>query len=323
MPHVIRIERAGGPEVMEWVEVPTPVPGRGEALIRQTAVGLNFVDTYQRSGLYKIVMPAVLGSEAAGVVEAVGPGVVGIRAGDRVVYQGINGAYAEVRVVPAERLICIPDGIDDRTAAAAFLKGVTAHYLLTRTFKVGKQHTILFHAAAGGVGQIACQWAKALGATVIGTVGSEAKVALARANGCAYVINYAKEDFVERVKQITGGAGVDVVYDSVGNDTFPASLDCLKPLGLWVSFGNSSGPVPAFPPLLLQQKGSLFATRPTTAHYFATRGELEAAAAALFAVITDGSVKIAIGQTFALKDAAEAHRALHDRRTTGATVLIP
>jgi len=323
MPHVIRIERTGGPEAMEWVEVPMPASGPGEALVRQTAIGVNFIDMYQRSGLYKIALPAVMGSEGAGVVEAVGAGVTTVKAGDRVVYQGVHGGYAEVRVVPADRLLHIPDGIDDKTAAAACLKGLTAYYLLRRTFKVGKGHTILFHAAAGGVGQIACQWAKALGATVIGTVGSDAKAELAKANGCAHVINYARENFVERVKEITGGAGVDVVYDSVGKDTFPDSLDCIRPLGLWVSFGNSSGPVPPFPPLLLAQKGSLFATRPTTAHYLAKRSDLEAAAADLFAVIADGSVKIAIGQTFPLKDAAEAHRALEGRKTTGATVLLP
>ena len=323
MPHVIRIERTGGPEVMEWVEVPMPAPGPGEALMRQTAVGVNFIDTYERSGLYQLPLPAVMGSEGAGVVDAVGSGVTSVKVGDHVVYQNVKGAYAETRTVPADRLVHIPKGIDDKTAAAAFLKGLTAYYLLRRTFKVEKGHTILFHAAAGGVGQIACQWARSLGATVIGTVGSDDKVALAKANGCHHVINYVSGNFVEEVKAITGGAGVDVVYDAVGKDTFPASLDCLKPLGMWVSFGQSSGVPPPFPILLLLQKGSIYATRPTIAHYLAKRADLEAAAAELFAVIADGRVKVQIGQTFPLKDAAAAHRALESRKTVGATVLIP
>ena len=323
MSHVVRLERIGGPEVLEWVEAPVATPAAGEVLLRQTAIGVNFIDTYQRSGLYKVALPAVVGSEAAGVVEALGPGVTGLKVGDRVVYQGAIGGYAERRVVPADRLVLIPAGIDDRTAAAAFLKGLTAYYLLRRTFRIEKGHTILFHAAAGGVGQIACQWAKALGATVIGTVGSEEKAALARANGCAHVINYRTEDFVARVKEITGGAGVDVAYDAVGKDTFPGSLDCLKRLGMWVSFGQSSGPPPPFPILLLLEKGSIYATRPTTGHYIASRSDLETAAAGLFAVLADGTVKVKIGQEFALKDAADAHRALEGRKTVGATVLIP
>lgn len=323
MPHAIRIERTGGPDVFEWVEVPTPVPGPGEALIRHTAIGVNFIDTYQRSGLYKLALPAVLGSEGAGIVEAVGPGVSEVKVGDRVVYEGAVGSYAEVRVVPAARLNRIPDGIDDKTAAAACLKGLTAFYLLKRTFRVEKGHTILFHAAAGGVGQIACQWAKALGATVIGTVGSDAKASLARDSGCAHVINYRTEDFVARVKEITGGAGVEVVYDAVGKDTFPGSLDCLKKLGMWVSFGQSSGVPPPFPVLLLLEKGSIFVTRPTIAHYLAARSDLEAAAASLFAAIADGSIKVKIGQEFPLREAAAAHRALEGRGTVGPTVLIP
>jgi len=323
MPNVIRIERNGGPEVMEWVEVPEQAPGPGEVLLRQTAIGLNYADVYARIGLYKAPLPAVIGSEGAGVIEALGPGVATLKVGDHVVYQGVNGAYADVRLAPADRLVRLPDGIDDRTAAAIFLKGVTAYYLLFRTFKVGKGTTVLFHAAAGGVGLIACQWAASLGATVIGTVGSDAKAELAKANGCAFVINYARENFVEHVKEITGGTGVDVCYDSIGKDTFPASLDCIRPMGMWVTFGNSSGPVPAFPPLLLMQKGSLYATRPTTGHYLARRADLEQAAEALFSVVKDGTVKVTVGQTFALKDAAEAHRALEARQTSGATVLLP
>ena len=323
MPHAIRIERTGGPEVLEWIEVPTPTPGPGEALVRQTAIGVNFIDTYQRSGLYKLPLPAVLGNEGAGVVEAIGPGVTEVKVGDRVVYEGALGSYAEVRTVPSARLNRIPDGVDDKTAAAACLKGLTAYYLLRRTFKVEPGHTILFHAAAGGVGQIACQWARAVGATVIGTVGSSDKIELARQNGCAHVINYRTEDFVARVKEITGGDGVDVVYDAVGKDTFPGSLDCLKKLGMWVSFGQSSGVPPPFPVLLLLEKGSIFATRPTIAHYLAKRADLEAAHTALFAAIADGSIKIAIGQEFALRDAAAAHRALEGRKTVGPTILVP
>jgi NADPH2:quinone reductase len=323
MPHVIRIDRTGGPEVMEWVEVPRPAPGRGQVLLRQTAIGLNFIDTYLRAGVYKMDLPIVLGQEAAGVVEEVGPDVTSVSVGERVVYQGINGAYADVRLVPAERVVRIPHGIDDRTAAAIFLKGVTAFYLLRRTFKVEPGQTILFHAAAGGVGQIATQWAKSLGAVVIGTVGSDEKAEIARANGCAHVINYAREDFVTRTREITGGAGVEVVYDSVGKDTFPGSLDCLKPLGMWVSFGQSSGLPPPFTAAMLQQRGSLFATRPTTGHYFAHRHELEAAATELFDHVAKGVIKVAPPRVFSLRQAAEAHRALEARETTGSTVLIP
>jgi NADPH2:quinone reductase len=323
MTHVVRIDRTGGPEVLEWVEVPPPVAGAGEALVRQTAVGVNFIDTYHRSGLYKLALPAVIGQEGAGVVEAIGPGVTEVKVGDRVVYEGAIGAYAEVRAVPAARLNRIPDGIDERVAAAVCLKGLTAFYLLKRTFKVGRDTTMLFHAAAGGVGQIACQWARALGATVIGTVGSDDKVEIARRNGCAHVINYRSEDFVARVKEITGGAGVDVVYDAVGKDTFPGSLDCLRKLGMWVSFGQSSGVPPPFQVLLLLEKGSIFATRPTIAHYLAARSDLETAATSLFAAILDGSIKVNIGREFPLRDAAEAHRALHARKTVGPTVLIP
>ncbi|MEX0853708.1 MAG: quinone oxidoreductase [Bauldia sp.] len=323
MPHAIRIDAFGGPEVLKWVDIPMPTPGPGEVLVRQTAIGVNFVDVYHRSGLYPLSLPVIPGSEAAGVVEAVGPDVTGFAAGDRVAYQGLIGGYAEHRLVPAARLLALPDRIDDRTAAAALLKGVTAYYLLFRTFKVGKGHTILFHAAAGGVGTIACQWAASLGATVIGTVGSAGKLDIARRNGCAHVINYRTEDFVARVREITGGAGVEAVYDSVGKDTFPGSLDCLKPLGMWVSFGQSSGLPPPFQMSLLQHKGSLFATRPTTAHYLAKRGELETAATAVFEALAAGTLKLTVGREFPLKAAAEAHRALESRATTGATILVP
>ena len=324
MPHVIRVERNGGPEVMEWVELPATPPGPGEVLIRQHAIGVNFVDVYFRKGVYPPPggFPFVPGSEGAGVVEAVGEGVTNFKPGDRVAYQGFSGAYAEVRSFPADRCLKIPEGIEERTLAAGLLKGLTAQCLLHRTFKVGKGTVLLFHAAAGGVGTIACQWAAALGATVIGTVGSDEKMETARRAGCHHVINYRSGDFVAAVKAITDGAGVDVVYDSVGKDTFPGSLDCLKPLGLWVSFGQSSGLPPAFQMSLLQSKGSLFATRPTIAHYLAKRAELEAAADSLFGALKAGTVKIEIGQEFALKDAGEAHRALEERRTTGATVLV-
>ncbi len=325
MPHAFRIEQHGGPEVMQWVEVPMPAPGAGQVRVRHTAIGVNFVDVYNRAGIYKgATLPFTPGAEAAGVVDALGAGVTAFKLGDRVVYQnGSSGSYAEYCLIPADRLIGLPDDIDDRTAAAGFLKGVTCEYLLLRTFKVGPQHTVLFHAAAGGVGSIAGQWLKALGATAIGTVGSAEKAERARAHGYDHVINYREEDFVARVAEITGGGKCDVVYDSVGKDTFPGSLDCLKPMGMWVSFGQSSGLVPPFPIGLLQQKGSLFATRPTTAHYFAKRADLESGAANLFKVLADGTVKVEIGATFPLKDAAEAHRALEARRTTAATVLVP
>ncbi len=325
MPHAIRIDELGGPEVMQWVEVPMPEPAAGQVRVRHTAIGVNFVDVYNRAGVYKgAKLPFTPGAEAAGVVDKLGAGVAALKLGDRVVYQnGSSGSYAEYCLIPADRAIKLPDGVDDRTAAAGFLKGVTCEYLLLRTFKVGPQHTVLFHAAAGGVGSIAGQWLKALGATTIGTVGSEEKAARARAHGYDHVIDYTKENFVDRVMEITGGKKCDVVYDSVGKDTFPGSLDCLKPLGMWVSFGQSSGMVPPFQINLLQQKGGLFATRPTTAHYFARREDLETGAANLFKVLLDGTVKVEIGATFPLRDAAEAHRALEARRTVAATVLIP
>ncbi len=325
MPHAIRVEENGGPEVMKWVEVPMPEPKEGQVRVRHTAIGVNFVDVYNRAGVYKPPhMPYTPGAEAAGVVDGLGAGVSGLKEGDRVVYQaGSSGSYAEYCLIPAERVIKIPDGIDDKTAAAGFLKGVTVEYLLLRTFKVGKGHTVLFHAAAGGVGSIAGQWLKALGATSIGTVGSEEKAKLARAHGYDHVINYSTENFVERVNEITKGEKCDVVYDFVGKDTFPGSLDCLKPLGMWVSFGQSSGLVPPFQIGLLQQKGSLFATRPTTAHYFAKRPAFEEAAANLFKVMQSGAVKVDIGREFPLKDAADAHRALEARQTVATTLLIP
>ncbi len=325
MPHAIRIEQQGGPEVMQWVEVPMPEPGACQVRVRHTAIGVNFVDAYNRAGVYKgAKLPFTPGAEASGVIDKLGEGVSGLKEGDRVVYQNASsGSYAEYCVIPAARVIKLPDGIDDRTAAAGFLKGVTVEYLVLRTFKVGPEHTVLFHAASGGVGTLAGQWLKALGATTIGTVGSPAKAERARAHGYDHVIDYTKENFLDRVMEITGGKKCDVVYDSVGKDTFPASLDCLKPMGMWVSFGQSSGMVPPFPVSLLQQKGSLFATRPTTQHYFARREDLETAAANLFKVLLNGSVKVEIGQTFPLKDAAEAHRALEGRRTVAATVLIP
>lgn len=325
MPHAIRVAEHGGPEVMQWVEVPMPEPGPGQVRVRHTAVGVNFIDVYNRLGVYKPPsMPYTPGAEGAGVVDALGEGASGLAVGDRVVYQsGSSGSYAEYCLIAADKLIKLPDGIDDKSAAANFLKGITVEYLLLRTFKLAKGHTALFHAAAGGVGSIAGQWMKAIGATSIGTVGSEEKAKLARAHGYDHVINYKTENFVERVMEITGGEKCDVVYDSVGKDTFPASLDCLKPMGMWVSFGQSSGLVPPFPVSLLQQKGSLFATRPTTAHYFAKRPDLEDGAANLFRVMLSGAVKADIGQEFALKDAGDAHRALEARRTIGTTLLIP
>lgn len=325
MAKAIRCSRPGGPEVMRFEEVEVSGPGAGEALVRHTAVGVNFIDVYYRTGLYPAPStPFGLGFEASGVVAAIGEGVTGVAIGDRVAYAtGPLGAYATERVISTKFLVKIPDGVDDETAAAIMLKGMTAQYLLRRTFVVGPEHTILFHAAAGGVGQIACQWAAHLGATVIGTAGGEEKVALAKTRGCTHVIDYKRENFVERVKEITNGKGCDVVYDSVGKDAFPGSLDCLKPRGLWASFGQSSGPVEPFPIGLLAQKGSLYATRASLFTYVSTRPELEAAAVDLFDVVASGKVKIEIGNRFALADAAEAHKALANRSTTGSSVLNP
>jgi NADPH:quinone reductase len=322
MPHAIRIHRHGGPEVLVWEEAAVPEPGPGEARIRQRAVGVNFIDVYQRTGLYPVELPAVLGQEAAGVIEAIGAGVSGVAVGDRVVYAGVPGAYAEVRIAPADRLVKLPAGLRDDVAAAVMLKGMTAEYLLRRTHRVTPGETIVFHAAAGGVGQIACQWAKALGATVIGTVGSRAKVDVARHAGCDHVL-LTTDDLPARVRELTGGAGAAVVYDSVGRDTFEASLRCLRPRGLLVSFGNASGPVSAFQPLLLTTLGSLYLTRPSLVHYVATRSELLASADALFEIVLGGKVRVDIGQRYPLADAARAHADLESRRTTGSTVLLP
>lgn len=324
MPYAIRVHQTGGPEQMRWEEVEVGRPGPGEVLVRNTAVGLNYIDVYFRTGLYPApTLPLTLGMEGAGVVEAVGPRVKEFKKGDRVVYAHPIGSYAEMCLRPADRLVKIPSGIDDRTAAAMMLKGLTAQYLLRRTYRVKKGDTILVHAAAGGVGQILCQWARHLGATVIGTVGSEEKVALAKKAGCKHVIVLSQERFPERVRALTKGAGVPVVYDGIGKDTFMDSLDCLRPLGLMVTYGNASGPVPPFNPAILAQKGSLFLTRPTTQTYFAKREDLLKGARELFAVVKSRKVRIPVNQTYPLREAAQAHRDLEARRTTGSTVLIP
>jgi len=324
MSFAIRIHKTGGPEVLHWEEVAVGDPAPGQARVRHAAVGLNFIDTYHRSGLYPLPLPSGLGLEGAGVVEAVGEGVTHVRVGDRVAYAGGPvGAYSQERCLPADRLLRLPDSIGFDTAAAMMLQGLTSAYLLRRTYRVQPGDAVLIHAAAGGVGLIACQWAAALGATVIGTVSNEEKAALAHAHGCAHVIRYDREDVASRVREITGGEGVAVVYDGVGRDTFMASLDSLRPLGMMVSFGNASGPVPPVDLLLLSQKGSLFLTRPTLAHYTARRADLEALGNELFDVVADGRVKIEVHQRYALADAACAHRDLEARRTTGSTILVP
>jgi NADPH2:quinone reductase len=323
MTHAIRIHTTGGPEVLQWEEVQVGKPGPGEARVRNTAVGLNYVDTYFRSGLYPLPLPSGIGSEGAGVVEEVGPGVTDLEPGDRVAYgNGPSGAYSEARVMPADRLVVLPDGISDSQAAAMMLKGMTTEYLIRKIYKVGKGDVILFHAAAGGVGLIACQWAKALGATVIGTVGSDEKAALAKAHGCDHPIVTTREDFVERVKELTNGEKVPVVYDSIGKDTFFKSLDCLRPLGMMVLFGQSSGPVGPVDLGIFVQKGSLFFTRPSLNNYAAKRADMAAMAKDLFEVVLSGQVKIQINQTYPLKEAAQAHRDLESRKTTGSTVLV-
>jgi NADPH2:quinone reductase len=323
MTKAIRIHTNGGPEVMKWEDVPTPEPGPGEALIKHHAVGLNYIDVYFRTGLYKAPsMPLIIGQEGAGTVTAVGSGVTVVKPGDRVAYAGPMGGYATDRVLPADRLVKLPDGISFETGAAMMLQGMTAQYLVRRTHQVKAGETIVVHAAAGGVGLILCQWAKHLGATVIGVVSSEEKAALVRAHGAAHtVVGYAS--LVSEVKKITGGAMVPVVYDSVGKDTWAASLDCLAPLGLMVSYGNASGPVAPFDLGILGAKGSLYLTRPTLPTYTAKRADLESVAGDLFSVVSSGAVKIQVNQTFPLKDAAQAHIALEARQTTGSTVLIP
>lgn len=324
MAHAIRIHANGGPEVLQWEAVEVGAPGPGEVRLRQSAVGLNYIDVYHRSGLYKLAaFPAVIGMEGAGTVEAVGPGVSELKVGDRVAYPAVLGAYADERLIAADRVVKLPGGIDDVTAASMMMQGMTARYLLRETYRVTRDTVLLWHAAAGGVGLIACQWAKALGATMIGTVGSEEKAQLAKAAGCTHVINYRTGDYVERVREITGGAGCDVVYDGVGKDTFPSSLDCLKPKGLWVSFGNASGPVPPFDLQILSAKGSLYATRPTIMAYTARREDLLANAHELFDMVGKGAIKIAASRTYPLRDAAQAHRDLEARKTTGSIVLIP
>jgi NADPH2:quinone reductase len=323
MPHAIRLYQTGGPENLRWEEVQVGDPGPGEVRVRSSAIGLNFIDTYHRSGLYPVPMPTILGVEGAGVVDAVGPNVKEFKKGDRVAYANPIGAYAELLLRPADRLVKIPAGIDDKVAAAIMLKGMTAWYLARRTYAIKKGDSVLVHAAAGGVGQILSQWAKHLGATVIGTVGSDEKVEAARKAGCKHVIVTSKENLVDRVKEITKGAGLPVVYDGVGKATFMASLDCLRPLGLMVSYGNASGPVDPLNIGVLSQKGSLFLTRPTLFTYTAKREDLLKAAAELFALVKKKVVKIAINQTYPLREAAAAHRDLEARKTTGSTVLLP
>jgi NADPH2:quinone reductase len=321
MPHAIQLQQPGGPEALEWTEVIVGEPGPGQVRLRQTAVGLNFIDVYHRTGLYPQPAPFIPGVEAAGVVESVGPEVDWLQLGDRVAYAGPIGAYAEGRLIDADRLVKLPDTIGDEQAAAMLLQGMTVQMLLRRVYPVQAGDTILVHAAAGGVGLILCQWAAALGATVIGTVSTDAKADLARGHGCTHPIVTTRQDFVAEVERITGGEKLPVVYDSVGRDTFMGSLDCLRPRGLMVSFGNASGPVEPISPLLLSQKGSLFLTRPTLFHYTASRPELEAAAAELFEMVSSGKIKVEVKQRFALQDAAAAHRALEARQTSGSTVL--
>ncbi|HYD41504.1 MAG TPA: quinone oxidoreductase [Anaeromyxobacter sp.] len=323
MARAIRFHETGGPEVLRVEDVPVGDPGPGQARVRHTFSGVNFVDIYHRSGLYPLALPSGLGSEAAGRVEAIGAGVTHVAPGDRVVYLASNapGSYAEARVIAADRLVKLPDAVDDETAAAVFLKGLTVHALVRRTYAVKAGDTVLWHAAAGGVGLLALQWLKALGATVIGTVGSDEKAALARQHGCDHVIVYTRENFTQRVRELTGGAGVPVVYDSVGKATFDGSLDCLRPLGLMVSFGNASGAVPPIAPVVLSQKGSLFLTRPTVVHYLAARGELEAAAAELFRMIEAGKLRARVGGRWPLERAGEAQEALAARRTSGSLLI--
>ena len=320
----IQFDKTGGPSVLKWREIAVGKPKKGEALVRHTAIGLNYIDTYHRSGLYPLPLPSGIGLEGAGVVEAVGAGVTHVKPGDRVAYAGgAPGAYSEARVMGADKLVKIPAKISDEQAAAMMLQGMTTEYLVRRTYPVKKGDMVLFHAAAGGVGLIAGQWLKAIGAIAIGTAGGPAKCKLAKAHGYTHVIDYTKQDFVKRVKTLTKGAGVPVVYDSVGKDTWDGSLDCLAPRGVMVSFGNASGAVPPFAPGILSAKGSLYLTRPTLMSYTATRKDLEGSAKALFKLVTSGKIRIEINQTYALKDAKKAHQDLEGRKTTGSTILLP
>jgi NADPH2:quinone reductase len=324
MAKAIRIHKQGGPEVMQVEEVAVGEPGAGQVRLRHTAIGVNYLDTYQRSGLYPMQLPIGAGNEGAGVVEAIGQGVTTLKAGDRVAYcGGTPGSYAESRLYPADRLVKVPEGVSDELAASIMLKGMTTWYLIHRTYPVKKGDTVLFHAAAGGVGQIAVQWLKVLGATVIGTVGSDDKAKIVKGLGADHVIVYTRENFTERVKEITGGKGVPVVYDSVGKSTFDGSLDCLRPRGMMVSFGNASGAVAPFNLGVLTAKGSLFLTRPTLATYIASREDLEAASSALFDVVKSGKVKIDISARYKLADAVQVHRDLEGRKTTGSVVMLP
>lgn len=320
MVHGIRVHSVGGPDRLMWEEIQVGEPGPGEVRIKQHAAGLNFIDVYHRTGLYKLPsLPAVIGMEGAGEVAALGAGVTSFKVGDRVAYQGVLGGYAEERLIAADRLVKLPDAISYQTAAAVMLQGMTVRALLRDVYDVGPGTTLLFHAAAGGVGHIACQWARALGATLIGTVSTDEKAELARANGAAHVIVTSRENFVKRVRELTGGKGCDVVYDSIGKDTYQGSLDCLRPRGLFVSFGNASGPVPPFELTLL--RGSLFVTRPSVMAYTATPKELQENAADLFSMIESGAIKVSVNQTFPLREAARAHELLEARRTTGSTVF--
>jgi NADPH2:quinone reductase len=323
MAKAVRFHKQGGPEVMQYEEVPVGEPGPGQVRIRHTAIGVNFLDTYQRSGLYQMQLPMIAGNEAAGVVEAVGPGVTDLKPGDRVAYTGLPGAYAEARVIPADRMVKLPQSISDEQAASMMLKGMTVHYLIHTTYPVKKGETVLWHAAAGGVGLIACQWLKAIGATVIGTAGSDEKAALAKAHGAAHVVNYSRENFVERVQSITGGKKVPVVYDAVGKTTWEGSLECLGPRGMMVSFGSASGAVPPVNINILAGKGSLYVTRPTLNTHIASRADLVERANALFEIVKSGKVKIETTARYKLADAQQAHRDLEARKTTGSIVLVP
>ncbi len=323
MAHAIRVHQHGGADALKYETVEVGAPGAGQVKLKQHAIGVNFIDVYQRTGLYPQTLPFSPGNEGAGEVTAVGEGVTDLKVGDRVAYAGAIGAYASERLAPADKLVKLPDAISYETGAAMMLQGMTVQYLLRRTYKVDQNTTLLMHAAAGGIGLIACQWAKHLGATVIGTAGSDEKCALAKAAGATHVINYRTEKFVDRVNEITGGKKCDVVYDSIGKDTFPASLDCIKPLGLFVSFGNASGPVEGVNLGILAAKGSLYVTRPTLNTYTATRTDLVATAKDLFDVVASGAVKINVNHKYALKDAAQAHNDLEGRKTTGSIILLP